>query len=102
MEKRGEGGYDDAMKTLEKKDVRENTIQDEIARRAYELWEQDGYQHGNHGKHWDEAERQLRGTAPTAGNPAYPSLATRDRITMENAGKAEPVKKLPADAMKKT
>ncbi|HEY8932009.1 MAG TPA: DUF2934 domain-containing protein [Rariglobus sp.] len=80
------------MKTSEKKDIRENAIQDQIARRAYELWEQDGYKHGQHAKHWEQAERQLFGTTPTPENPAYSAMATRDRITMENAGGDESVK----------
>jgi hypothetical protein len=90
------------MKTSDKKDMRENAIQDQIARRAYELWEQDGYRHGSHAKHWEDAERQLFGTVPTAENPEYSSLATRDLTTMENAGKNEPVKALPATVTKKS
>lgn len=34
---------------------------DEIARRAYELWRQEGCPEGRALKHWIEAEKQLRG-----------------------------------------
>ena len=81
-------------------DLRGAAFEDEVARRAYELWEQDGYQHGNHGKHWEEAERQLRGKPAGEGNPAYPSLAAREEIVADNQGKEEQVKKLPADKLK--
>ncbi len=81
-------------------DIRKATAHDEIARRAYELWEREGRSHGHHERHWREAERQLRSAPAAAGNPAYPSLAARERIVTENIGKDEPVKKLPADAMR--
>ena len=74
---------------------------DEISRRAYELWEQEGRSHGSHQQHWLEAERQLSGATQEGGNPAYPSLEARERIVADNASKVEPVKKLPADALKR-
>jgi hypothetical protein len=42
------------------------TTHDEIARRAYELWLQEGCPHGRDIAHWREAERQVLGlnTAP--------------------------------------
>ncbi len=73
------------MKSSDKKDIRENTLHDQIARRAHELWEQDGYQHGNHAKHWEEAERQLFGPVPMPEKPAYPSPTAR--MTAENSAK---------------
>lgn len=36
--------------------------EDAIARRAHELWEQEGRPEGRAVEHWLEAERQLRGT----------------------------------------
>ncbi len=88
-----------------------SSVHGQIARRAYELWEQDGRPDGHHDRHWLEAERQLRGTPAGEqdalahpqpdrhGNPAYPSLAARTSIVANHAGKDEPVKKLPADAL---
>jgi hypothetical protein len=35
--------------------------EEQIRRRAYELYVQDGYQDGNHEEHWLAAERELRG-----------------------------------------
>lgn len=34
---------------------------DEVARRAYELWQQEGCPEGHALKHWIEAEKQLHG-----------------------------------------
>lgn len=45
-------------------EIREATNHEEIARRARELWEQDGCQPGNDVKHWLEAEHQLRSVSP--------------------------------------
>ena len=93
-------------------DPRSNpSVHDQVARRAHELWEQDGRPQGRHEQHWLEAERQLRGTSAEEqdalahprpdqhGNPAYPSLAARTSIVAGHTGKDEPVKKLPADAL---
>jgi hypothetical protein len=35
--------------------------EEQIRRRAYELWVEDGYQDGNQLEHWLAAERELRG-----------------------------------------
>ncbi|ATC65228.1 hypothetical protein CMV30_15405 [Nibricoccus aquaticus] len=55
------------IKTGSKQDVREEVEHEEIARRAHELWEQDGRQDGRDQEHWIEAEKQLRGSAPSRG-----------------------------------
>lgn len=34
--------------------------EDEVAVRAYYLWENEGYQHGRDNEHWFRAEEQLR------------------------------------------
>jgi hypothetical protein len=44
-------------------EIRETVAHEEIARRAYELWEQDGCPGGCSERHWLEAERQLRGSS---------------------------------------
>ncbi len=77
------------MKTLEKQERTQTQLEDEVARRAYELWEQDGYQHGNHAKHWADAEKQVigivtSGEKQTTGSP--PPQGRRDRVTMETRG----------------
>jgi len=53
--------------TSSQQDVRESVAHEEIARRAHELWEQDGRQDGRDREHWTEAEKQLRGSAPFRG-----------------------------------
>lgn len=45
----------------ETSDVTDPTLRAEIARRAYELWKQDGCRHGEHERHWFEAERHILG-----------------------------------------
>jgi hypothetical protein len=61
------------MKDSEKKDTRENVIHEQVARRARELWEQEGKPDGKQAEHWAEAEKQLFGPVPTPGNPVLPS-----------------------------
>jgi len=39
-------------------------VQEQIRRRAYELYEQDGMQEGRAEEHWLEAEREILGTLP--------------------------------------
>lgn len=80
--------------------LRQEAVDGVVARRAYELWEQDGRAHGNDVRHWEEAKRQLYSTPAPHGNPAYPPKAERDRIVAENTGRDEPVKKIPADALR--
>ncbi|MET0262651.1 MAG: DUF2934 domain-containing protein [Rariglobus sp.] len=70
------------MSTRSLKKIQDNELEDEIARLAYELWAQDGYIHGNHGKHWLEAERQLRGAQVRGENSATPF--PDDRATQIN------------------
>jgi hypothetical protein len=79
--------------------IREKTDRAVVARRAYELWEQEGRPTGCAEAHWLEAERQLRGMPAGSGNPANPSLPDREKIVAQNQGKDEPVKKIPADAL---
>ncbi len=33
--------------------------QQRIRQRAYELWEEEGYPHGQHERHWDQATRDV-------------------------------------------
>ncbi len=47
----------------EVRQIREAVTHEEIARRAHELWEQEGCPHGKDAEHWLEAERQLHGKA---------------------------------------
>jgi hypothetical protein len=61
-------------------------VQAAIARRAYELWQQEGCGHGSHERHWREAEHQLLGTPPAAdlqpaAEPAFvaPAPETEER-----------------------
>jgi hypothetical protein len=48
--------------------MRKTPTQEEIARRAYELWEKDGRPEGREREHWSRAERELanaRAAAPS-------------------------------------
>lgn len=53
-----------STRTENNEGIRAAATHEEIARRAYELWEQSGHDEGNDRNHWLEAERQLRGCAP--------------------------------------
>jgi hypothetical protein len=48
-----------------RENIRSAVAHEEVARRAHELWEQDGCPDGRHEQHWAEAEKQLRGTSAT-------------------------------------
>ncbi|MFT3867536.1 MAG: DUF2934 domain-containing protein [Nibricoccus sp.] len=53
--------------------------QEEIARRAYDLWLQDGCPMGRSVYHWHEAERQLRQSEQNPNlNKGQPSSASTD------------------------
>lgn len=59
----------------EVRQIREAVSHEEIARRAHEIWEQEGCPHGCDERHWIEAERQLHGALslldmPKASGPA--------------------------------
>lgn len=49
--------------------------QEEIARRAHEIWEREGYPEGRALEHWLQAEQELQGegAAPTATAPDFQS-----------------------------
>jgi hypothetical protein len=65
----------------EQQSVREEVAHEEIARRAHELWEQDGRPEGRHEEHWMEAEKQLRGSpiGPDARDEARAIKASAER-----------------------
>ena len=46
------------------------TTNDDIAKRAYELWEKSGRPDGCHTEHWLKAEAELRSKQPAAAKPA--------------------------------
>lgn len=69
----------------------------EIARLAYLRWERAGRPSGSDRQHWLEAEQEWNAQhPPTDGNPAYPKLEEREQLVEQNAGKSEPVRKIPA------
>jgi len=51
--------------------------QEQIADRAYALWEKEGYPKGREQFHWQEAERQLRTEHTPATAPAATLRATK-------------------------
>ena len=47
-----------------------------VSRRAYELWEQGGGEHGRHDEHWHQANLELEG----GSDDAAPVVATGDEL----------------------
>lgn len=45
---------------------------DDVARRAYSLWETQGRPHGQDKAHWEQAERELAITTDNSGQSAPP------------------------------
>ena len=63
-------------------EVREASLQEQIARRAHELWEQEGRPPGRDREHWLAAEEQILGLANPGVESATPwgsSVAERKR-----------------------
>ncbi|RVJ32203.1 DUF2934 domain-containing protein [Sinorhizobium medicae] len=62
--------------------------EDRIRERAYEIWEREGRKYGDHERHWEEAEKELRkkesGVDPSA-NPSEPGdiIGNTNRSTSE-------------------
>lgn len=57
--------------------------QDQIAERAYDIWQREGQPHGHDQDHWAQAEAELRDTTA-------PKKAAKPKSTAKTAVKAEP------------
>ncbi|MFP5076967.1 DUF2934 domain-containing protein [Rhizobium sp. YIM 134829] len=67
--------------------------EERIRNRAYELWEKDGGSHGSHERHWQDAERELYGSALADGGAHELDPAnTPESDTPEDAEQAEVVR----------
>ena len=64
-------------KSAPKPAVPPDVTYEQIATRAYQLYEQEGYINGNHVDHWLRAERELREVVPVS--PAKRVAGTRTR-----------------------
>ena len=65
----------------------------EIARRAYAIWEQEGRPHGRNLDHWLKAERELNGqTSPTLSprRTESPKRGARSVAPAKTAAKTKP------------
>lgn len=62
-----------------------NISDDDIRRRAYALWEQDGRPDGNHQAHWDRAHQEL-----LTGTPETPAEATPAAKARKTSGTKSP------------
>jgi Protein of unknown function (DUF2934) len=69
---------------------------DRIRRRAYEIWEREGWPHGRHLDHWLRAASEIRGSPKTPG-PAGKSARRKKRSTRESA----PVSRSPSRRSRK-
>jgi hypothetical protein len=49
-----------SKKTSAGRDGQQGPSHDDISRRAYEIWQEHGGEHGRHDDHWAQAERELR------------------------------------------
>ncbi len=80
---------------------------DEVARRAYSLWETQGRPHGLDREHWEQAERELAGSAEEVRPDDPPALAAEStdtpaparKVTRRATAKAK-VDAAPAEAAK--
>lgn len=51
----------------------EQSREDRIRERAYEIWEREGRKDGDHERHWEEAEKEMRKKEAGIGPSAIPS-----------------------------
>jgi hypothetical protein len=66
-----------------------NDPDEKIRRRAYEIWEAEGRQHGSHEAHWRRAEAELT-QEPAAQSERRPAAAAaRAKKPPTRKGKAE-------------
>lgn len=63
--------------------------QQEIAQRAYAMWEQEGRPYGRNLDHWLTAEKELSGSAPAA-SPRRTESAKRGARPTGKSAKAKP------------
>ena len=65
---------------------------DRVSRRAYELWEQEGGEHGRHEDHWHRAHAEFQESvaAPDGTTLTVPAN------TVEDTAEAKPARKRPA------
>lgn len=52
-----------------------DTDEDLIRKRAYEIWESEGFPEGREYSHWEQAVRELGETSPAADDIAKPAQA---------------------------
>ncbi|MDX7952774.1 DUF2934 domain-containing protein [Lichenihabitans sp. Uapishka_5] len=52
----------------------DNDTTDRIAKRAYELWEQEGRPDGRHDDHWSTAEREAAGGEAAVPSEPHPGM----------------------------
>jgi hypothetical protein len=64
-------------KSAPKPIVEQAVTHERIAMRAYEIYEQEGFAHGNHLDHWLRAERELVTIAPVPSKRAADTRARR-------------------------
>ena len=62
---------------------------DAISRRAYQLWQQSGEEHGRHEEHWRQASREIAGDAPAPDGTTMPA-ATADEVVAADQAPADP------------
>lgn len=62
-------------------------LHEEIARRAYEIWESEGRPEGRDVEHWVTAERQLLGADPEVTQTASGAVRTEEIADAVSGGK---------------
>ena len=70
----------------------EHRLQEQIKQRAYQLWEQEGRPHGREDAHWQQAEREIRGTQAGSGGRTPASAGRTSRARDTTGAMARPAK----------
>ncbi|WP_033058316.1 DUF2934 domain-containing protein [Sinorhizobium arboris] len=70
-------------------DGHEHNREERVREGAYEIWEREGRKHGDHERHWEEAEAELKNEESGTDSPRRSSGPSDGRETAENM--SEPV-----------
>lgn len=65
-----EGGAAKAASAATKDDDAQPPMEDRVRRRAYQIWEEEGWPDGRQGDHWSRAEREIAETGGPVPDPA--------------------------------
>jgi len=96
-----ENGVEELLKDREKRDVKSSDLTSQIAKRAYELYEQHGRKSDSANVDWSQAEREIRKSEDKTEPKAKPKEAPKPEAKVEPKPEPNPESKPEAKATTK-